>query len=143
MDDAIVTAIIMGFLVAGAGVIIYAFIASENSRAKRLREAKAAYDESLLRLKKNPTSPDLKQQTLALGRAYSNLTRDQKGVTVYDEVALANDISAACAAASTQQSVVSAATHEVRLARLAELKNKGLVTDEEYETERQRILREL
>ena len=38
--------------------------------------------------------------TLSLGRAYSNPTRDKKGVSLFDEVALSNDIGAACAAAA-------------------------------------------
>ena len=57
---------------------------------------------------RNPTDPDLKQQALADGRAYSDLTRSQRGVTVYDELAVANDISAPCAAASAAPPRISA-----------------------------------
>lgn len=131
------------FLLAGVGFVIYA--ASEKER--RLREAEAAYRSSLAKLKKQPTNPDLRQTTLALGRAYSNLTRDSKGVTLFDEVALSNDINAACAAAMAPQiapaPAPSAATPEARLSRLADLKNRGLITEDEYVAERRRILSEL
>ena len=143
MEETIGAVILYGIVLAVIVVIIYAWVSNENAKAKSLREAKAAYDDSLLHLKKNPTNADLKQKTLALGRAYSNMTREHKGVTVYDEVALSNDISAACAAASAPQSVVSVSTPELRLSKLAELKKNGLLTDEEYQNERRRILSEL
>ena len=105
-------------------------------------EAKVKYEESLAQLKLRPTDPNLKQETLALGREYSNLTRDRKGVTVYDEVALANDIGAACAAATAAVQPVSSfsVSAEARLAELMNLEAKGLVTKEEYQEQRQRIL---
>lgn len=123
--------------------VIAMLVASSNAAAKRLREAHAAYKDSLARLKKDPSNPDLKQETLALGRAYSNLTRQNKGVTVFDEVALSNDIGAACAAASAHQSSAQMSSPEARLARLADLRQKGLVSDEEYQNQRGKILREL
>src|SRR5215207_1901244 len=89
------------FLVLVALLVIALVVrANQNARMKRLIEAKRAYQDSLSHLKEKPTDADLKQQTLALGRHYSNLTRDQKGITVFDEVALSNDINAACAGAS-------------------------------------------
>jgi cytochrome c peroxidase len=140
----------MGFLllliiIGAVAMAIY----NAGEKERRLREAEEAYRASLAKLKKQPTNPDLKQATLALGRAYSNLTRDSKGVSLFDEVALSNDISAACAAAMVPQMThahapaPSSATPESRLTRLADLKSRGLVTDEEYTTERRRILGEL
>lgn len=121
-----------------------------GEKERRLREAEEAYRNSLAKLKTQPTNPDLKQATLALGRAYSNLTRDSKGVSLFDEVALSNDISAACAAAMVQQiahahvpAPSSAATPEFRLTRLADLKSRGLISDDEYSAERRRILSEI
>lgn len=126
-------------------VIVVVAIAVMYSRAKQreLDQARTQYRESLARLKSDPTNPDLKQQTLSLGRAYSNLTRDRKGVTVFDEVALSNDISAACAAASVRSASVASSSPEERLNKLAELRQKGLVSDEEYHSRRTRILEEL
>lgn len=128
------------------GIAMAIYTAGEKER--RIREAEEAYRSSLAKLKKQPTNPDLKQATLALGRVYSNLTRDSKGVSLFDEVALSNDINAACAAAMVPQIVhtpapASAVSLEARLARLADLKARNLVSDEEYAAERRRILSEL
>lgn len=131
------------FLVVGGG-LVWIGVASAAATQKRLREAREAYDTSLAELKRNPTNPDLKQRTLALGRTYSNLTRQQKGVTVYDEVALSNDISAASAAATGQHPQTSQqGSLESRLARLTELRSQGVLAEDEFQTQRTRILHEL
>ena len=135
-------ALVALLIIGGFAWAVYA--AGEKER--RLREAEEAYRNSLAKLKKQPTNPDLKQATLALGRAYSNLTRDSQGVSLFDEVALSNDISAACAAAMAPQlahAPTPAATPESRLTRLADLKSRGLISDDEYTMERRRILSEL
>src|SRR5713101_238931 len=67
---------------------------------KALDKAKHDYQDSLSKLKAVPANADLRQKTLHLGRIYSNLTRKKKGVTLFDEVALMNDINAACAGAA-------------------------------------------
>jgi hypothetical protein len=113
--------------------VIWAAAASANAAQQRKEEARINYQSSLGELKTTPANADLRQRTLELGRIYSNLMRDQKGHTVFDEVALMNDINAACAA--TQQ-VVSAQMPsgdiEERLRRLQELKDKGLIDDADY-----------
>ena len=126
-------------------VIVVIAIVVMNSRAKQreLNEARTRYRDSFARLKSDPTNPDLKQQTLSLGRAYSNLTRNRKGVTVFDEVALSNDISAACAAASARSASSVSSSPEERLNRLAELRQKGLVNEDEYQKRRAHILEEI
>jgi cytochrome c peroxidase len=124
--------------------VIWAVVAAANARTKRITDAKKAYEDSLSHLKERPTDPDLRQHTLALGRAYSNLTRDQKGVTIFDEVALSNDINAACAGASAQAVGTTAPqSEEARLSKLASLRSKGLVTDEEYQAQRRKILNDV
>ena len=135
-----------GFIIV---VIIIIIVINNNQRAKALENAKVAYQTSLAQLKRNPTSADLRQRTLELGRIYSNLTRDKKGVTIFDEIALMNDINAACAGATSVSSpprTVAAQprqTIEERLARLSELKAKGLIDDAEYDARRQKILDEV
>jgi hypothetical protein len=126
-------------------VAVIVAIASANGKAAQLEAARQAYQNSLANLKKQPTNADVKQRTLALGRTYSNLTRDSKGVTMFDEVALSNDISAACAGATAQVPAAPAArdTPEVRLEKLAALRTRGLVDDQEYQAERRRILSEI
>jgi hypothetical protein len=75
------------------GLVIYLI------REARLREAELRYRESLRLLRQQPTDPDVREEVLRLGRVYSNLARDSKGRTLFDEVAIRNDIDAACAGA--------------------------------------------
>ena len=112
-----------------------------NERSKRLRQARDAYQASLTRLKSSPTDANLREDTLRLGRAYSNLTRDRKGVTVYDEMALMNDINAACAgAAGAGTPSEGTKSVEERLAQLQHLRDTNLISADEYEERRQAIL---
>jgi hypothetical protein len=124
--------------------------AQSGAKAKELREAEDAYHSSLAELKASPMDPDLKADTLRKGRVYSNLTRNNKGVTMYDEVALMNDINAACARAGTPQPTREAADKtngsksiEDRLSYLRQLREKNLVTELEYDQRRTEILKEL
>lgn len=126
-------------------VIVVGFgIYSGIQKTNAIEAAKKAYLQSLSKLKGSPTDADLKQHTLALGRAYSNLTRDKKGNTLFDEVALMNDINAACAAATAHTSEKSApavtTTAEDRLRVLTDLKTKGLIDEAEFSKRRGEIL---
>lgn len=126
------------------GLVVVAAIIHAIQKNKAIEEAHAAYLESLAALKGRPTNADLKQRTLALGREYSNLTRDSKGNTVFDEVALMNDINAACAAATGHAGGASTQTNggsaEDRLTVLNDLRAKGLLDDAEYAQRRKEIL---
>lgn len=119
--------------------ILYAWI-SETAKT----EARQAYQKALASLKVDPRNADLRQQTLALGRTYSNLMRDKKGQTVFDEVALMNDINAACAGASDFPAVMPAIVKqddiEARLGKLLSLKNRNLIDESEYSARRREIL---
>ncbi len=117
-------------------------------KPKALEDARVAYQTSLAQLKQNPTNADLRQKTLELGRIYSNLTRDEKGVTIFDEIALMNDINAACAGATvvSNPSPSTSEPHqtiEERLARLTELKAKELIDEAEYNARKQKIIDEV
>jgi hypothetical protein len=132
----IVIAIVVGFA-----------IYSATQKAKELEAARQTYLKSLSELKQSPTDADVKQRALALGRAYSNLTRDKKGNTVFDEVALMNDINAACAAATATRPpsassapVAAGESVEERLRTLSSLKEKGLIETSEYDKRRTEIL---
>jgi hypothetical protein len=126
-------------------VVVAAAAAILQNREKE--RARRAYLHSLARLKLDPANPDLREETLRLGRSYSNLTRNRRGVTIFDEVALSNDISAACAGAFRQPKQLAEprpqATIEARLAQLAELRTKGLLEEEEYRERRREILRDV
>ena len=130
------------FMVVGG--LIWAAVSSANAEQKKKEEARQQYQQSLDRLKRNPGNADLRQQTLALGRIYSNIMRDKKGNTLFDEVALMNDINAACAA--TQQALPNAAASgdlENRLRKLQELKAKGLIDDNDYAKRKAEIISQI
>ncbi|WP_394793376.1 SHOCT domain-containing protein [Armatimonas sp.] len=118
----------------------------ESARKAYKESARKAYLESLASLKISPTNADRKQKTLTLGRHYASLTRDANGNTLFDEVALMNDINAACAAANVPTPVAGAhlvstePSFEARLTTLGDLKAKGLVDSAEYEKRRNEIL---
>jgi hypothetical protein len=139
-----------GVLLFCVGIPILAMIGflviQGNARAKQqeaINAAYATYQNSLTLLKANPTNADRKQTALATGRAYSALTRESKGATLFDEVALMNDIQAATAGASIAPAQSSGATIESRLAQLESLRTKGLVSDTEYQERRTKILSEV
>lgn len=132
-------------LVIGTIVFIGA-VAHARRKANETTRASSEYRAALEHLKENPNNPQLRQDALALGRVYSNLSRNHKGVTLFDEVALSNDINAACAA-SIARPVSSASlpptAPQARLEKLLELKLAGLLTEEEYEGRRTKILDEI
>jgi hypothetical protein len=115
--------------------IVSAAANAESAQRKALEE----YQSSLARLKGNPTNADLRQETLRLGRAYSNLTRNTKGVTLFDEVAVKNDIDAACAGSVQMQN----RTIEQRLAKLEQMRADGVIDGSEYQRRRQAIIDEI
>ncbi|PLY59564.1 hypothetical protein HBH1_02074 [Herbaspirillum sp. BH-1] len=130
-------------------IVVLVIVSAVWGAIKKQREldaAKQAYHQSLEQLKQKPADPELRQSTLAKGRHYSNLTRDKKGVTMFDEVALMNDINAACAGASafqTRESASQGPSIEDRLKRLSGLHSSGAITDEEYSCRRATILSEV
>ena len=125
-------------------VVIAVVVAMSAEKAKR--QAKEAYEASLQKLKSDPSNSDLRQRTLALGRAYSSLMRDKKGQTVFDEVALMNDINAACAGALqiTQARAPSSAADgesiESRLRKLQALRETGLIDDDDFARRKREIM---
>ena len=138
--------LVIFFAVMIGGILVYGYVDQRQWR-QQVQEAYQEYQEALIQLKYDPTNPDLRQRTLELGRDYSDLTRQKKGVTVYDEIALMNDINAATAGAVSvskpSKSLASAQSAEERLAKLLELKSKGLIDEQEYTAKRKRILDEI
>lgn len=126
---------IIGFLVVQGN--------ARNRQQEAINAAYATYQNSLTLLKSSPANADRKQTALATGRAYSALTRESKGVTLFDEMALMNDIQAATAGASSAPPQSSGATIESRLAQLEGLRTKGLVNEAEYQERRNKILSEV
>lgn len=131
---------ILGLIFIIGSISIWAIM--EEKKRKAL--AKSNYKESLETLKNNPANADLRQKTLKLGRVYSNLMRNSKGNTVFDEVALMNDINAACAAThqliESQNSTYMQASIEDRLRNLLSLKEMGLIDEDEFIRRKQEII---
>lgn len=126
-------------------LIIYAIGATSRRRAtQQLEKARLEYQEALHNLKANPTNPDLKQKTLQLGRVYSNLTRNKQGVTLFDELALMNDINAVTAGATSRATApisgTTTASLEARLAELSDLKARGKIDEAEYVAARKKLI---
>jgi hypothetical protein len=113
-------------------------------RGRMPEQAKKAYCNSLRRLQQDPNNPDLRADTVRLGREYAALAKDSKGRSTFDEVAIANDLQAACARATTGENSVAkvevtniAALNSRSIAeeieRLGQLFLTGVVTAEEFE----------
>jgi hypothetical protein len=141
MSTDLVLCIVVPFLLV---VVVMALINRQGQKA--IQDAHATYQEALHMLKAAPASADLWQRALSLGRVYSNLTRNKKGVTVYDEMALMNDLNAASAgapAAATSAPMRHIASVEERVKLLNKLRTNGLITDREFESRRRKILDDL
>lgn len=110
-------------------------------------QSRQLYERYLAQLRQNPTDPHVRRQALEAGRTYAACKRHREGgrLTVYDESSIANEIEAACAAASAnrKQTGEASLSIEERLERLAALKAKSLLTEEEYKEKRTAILAEL
>lgn len=121
-----------------------------NAMTKKIAAAKAAYHESLERLTGDPTNPRLRKATLEFGRVYSNIARNNNGVALFDEVALMNDINAACGGITAISNSGNPPTpHDAglstqdRLTKLLQLKEQGFISESEYETKRQKLISEI
>lgn len=142
---------IMGLAFLAFAVLVFGIAAYQknlNRANAQLSEAYYAYRGLLDALKQRPSDPNLRERTLQAGRYYSNLTRDKKGVTIFDEMALANDIAAACAGAAQQANPSgttsgSAQIVEERLGRLKTLLASGAIDEQEYHERRGKLLDEV
>ena len=109
-------------------------------------EAKIKYQTSLEKLKENPTNPEIREKTLELGRLYAHFASNQSGATAFDELAMMNDINAACARGFSGVSSAksnNSQTIEERLISLNNLKASNLIDEQEYTARRQKILDEI
>jgi len=149
MDDIGCVAVFIGGIIAVVVALFVKAMRDERAKVEAQREREAAakaaqaaarrdYEEALRQLVRDPASAQLRTRALTLGRTYSNYTRNQSGITVFDEVALMNDINAAAAAASAPPP----ASIEDRLTRLHDLRTRGLISEGEYDERRREILRD-
>ncbi|HRH40476.1 MAG TPA: hypothetical protein PKY82_02440 [Pyrinomonadaceae bacterium] len=134
--------IIVLLLFAVIGFLLYR---KQSARYKKKADIFKKYQQSLSRLRTNPNDAELKQRTITLGRTYSNLTRNKNGDIAFDEMALMNEINAACANAQPVQfqNSTTKSTIQERLLQLQKLKEQNLLSDNEYNARRQQILNEI
>lgn len=125
------------FVVAMLGWLAIQANAALHRRAA-VRTAKRAYHEALATLAANPSSADAKQQALARGRVYGNLTRDTQGTIIFDEVALMHEINATTQRATQRVRPVVTVDEQLRL--LDQLRTEGSISEREYQESRTKIL---
>jgi len=126
-------------------IVIVIIVWTTIAREKEKERAHVAYQAALAALKKDPASSDKRQRALLLGRVYSNLMRDKKGNTIFDEVALMNDIGAACAGANQPATAPAAPVQsgdsvETRLTTLQSLREKGLIDADDFARRKREIM---
>ena len=114
-------------------------------RGQKIEKAAKNYRAGLARLKKSPGDSDLRQQTLMLGRVYARVAREGKKETLFDEVALMNDLNSVGVGTVSMEPIVTKpdSSVEQRLRSLEDLKEKGLITEDEYEQRRAKILEDI
>lgn len=128
------------------GLILWVASRSASEAARRLQDAQETYRERLRLLRERPNDPDLKGKALEWGRYYADLTRQQKGVTLYDELAVANDIKEACTEAKNQKHAGASATPQPTQVQLDNLRahfERGAITAQEYQSRRRKLLDEV
>lgn len=95
-----------GLLLIGAIILGAIAFMVYYSAAKSRAQAWTAYQEALGKLTAHPSDPRQRQEALALGRAFMASTRGCLGLgggTLFDEMALKNDLDAASAGRSYEQ----------------------------------------
>lgn len=143
--SAVACLIILALAIVAIVAVLIGRANAQDDEKKRLQAAFDAYQSALARLKKDPTNADYKQHALQVGRAYADFSRrqqNQRGVTIFDEMALSNDISAATAGAGAVQ-VAPRESVESRLQQLEGLRTKGLISATEYDEKRKRLIAEM
>lgn len=116
---------------------------ANKKRRKQLADAREAYQESLAILKLDPANADLRQQVLEMGRKYARMAREGGQETVFDEVALLNDMNAIVGSeGSRPDHKIQIPNDDIsaRLKKLENLKAQGLINNDEYEKRRSAIL---
>ncbi len=134
-----------------ACIVIIVFILSLyalNRWQKRqaIQRALKDYEAALLELKRTPTDSDIRQITLEFGREYAKLLRDNKQATVFDEVALMNDLNAIGGGHVVSDTLGKKPMDrgvEERLGTLEDLRSKKLISEEEYRKRREDILNQI
>jgi len=125
------------------GAVVFGILIA-MANAKALGAARVAYETALEKLSAAPHDNDLRVAALSAGRNYATIARKQagaKGVAVFDEIALQNDLTARLGSGVAASTPAPAAEDRVdKLSKLAELRDKGVLTAEEFESEKRKLL---
>jgi hypothetical protein len=124
------------------GLVVFLLILNTAAKAKNTK--KKAYLKALQDLRKHPNDPDLRDKVLMLGRRCFGQIIYPDSHARFDEVALMNDINAACARATigedkvlkveiTNPQALSSKSIAQQIEELKELHARGVITSEEFE----------
>lgn len=137
-------------LVPIALLVLYLYVSdqSKKEKEKKIRIAYDNYAENYKVLKNSPTDADQRQRTLIAGREYARLLREDKKETVFDEIALMNDLNAIAGSQVDTETKPKVETKEEksieeRLRILDDLREKSLVSEEEYQKRKDDILSQI
>lgn len=128
-------------------VVIVLFIAGALAflQQSAFLQAKQRYQSALGALTQDPENISKRTAALAAGREYAQLVRGrhgQKRIGIFDETALQNDLAARIGKSTAPPAAVagSAPDKTGQLLKLAELHEKGLLSKDEFDREKQRLL---
>lgn len=124
--------------------VIYAIARTNDQKAQTINRAHATYQQALADLRANPGSTQIREGVLAYGRQYANIARQNGQRTIFDEMALANDLASIPVPVSVATATAAPATNaEERLRQLTRLRDQALISADEYEKRRQQIINEV
>jgi len=137
-------AIVIGLLLI-LFVILALFSVAGALRAFAAEDTKRAYLAALERLTRDPHNPALREDVLTLGRKHARAARAYRVPSLFDEVALANHLDAACARAGSVPAPqpTGGGPVEEQLAALDRFRARQLITEEEYKGRRGKLLDEV
>jgi hypothetical protein len=135
--EGIVIIVLVLVLIIGIPVLLGMISTAQN---KAIKQGRAAYQQSLVALRDDPGNSARREYALKAGRTFAELARQNGQRTLFDEAALANDL-AAIPVPAIVGPVAGGTSPEERLRQLTSLREQGLITPQEYEAQRQQILR--
>lgn len=143
MDPGVVIVVLLGL-----GALVFHHFYTQRRRVVAAEKAQRAYRNALKNLAREPTA-EKRTRALELGRRAATKQRlakfNTRGMTHQDEAMIHSDLDAAGLVVTPQVEATPVESGGVRerLKELEELHADGILTDEEYESQRQRILDEL
>jgi hypothetical protein len=152
MDLTQISWLLIGLLITLAILLCVISYIRAKERERLLRECLRQYELAIYQLKRKPDSSELRQSALDKGRILSRVISESGSTTVFDEVALKNDLDAATAAVHSKNlaegviilpDVVKSKSTKERLEELQILFFDGLITEQDYQSKRKSILDEI